>query len=43
VEHGEAVHTQEAPTIVEYTPEAPPLDPVGAMSAAPQEEYTPPG
>jgi len=40
---GAMEHTEEAPTIIEHAPEAPPLDPVGAMAAAPHEEYTPPG
>jgi hypothetical protein len=34
-------HTEEAPVVIEHGAEAPPLDPVGAMAAAPHEEHTP--
>ena len=47
VEHTEAAthaeagaeQVEEAPVIVEHHPEVPPLDPVGAMAAAPHEEH----
>ncbi len=36
-------HGEDTPVIIDQVQEAPPLDPVGAMAAAPHEEYTPPG
>jgi len=38
-----AEQIEEVPSAIEPLPDAPPLDPVGAMAAEPQAEYTPPG